>query len=97
MDTIDTSELDLDGALRKYAGHKGWYTRSAKKIVNLLGVLKQSYSWELANELKGQFDLGERQISYMSQVTDWLAQEKYELTANHRTEVTDYEKVMDKH
>lgn len=89
-------DIDLEGALRKYAAHKGWYTRASKKVTSLLGVLTKSYSWEIANEVKQQLELAERQISYMSQVTDWLEQEEYATVADHRTEVANEEATVEK-
>jgi len=71
MDSLDLSEIDLEGALRKYAAHKGWLTRATKKLASLLEVLTTSYSWELANELKNELDRAENQLSYMAQVTDF--------------------------
>ena len=96
MDSLDLSEIDLEGALRKYAAHKGWLTRATKKLASLLEVLTTSYSWELANELKNELDRAENQLSYMAQVTDWLEQQEYEHVANYVTEVDKEEKFVEK-
>jgi len=96
MDSLDLSEIDLEGALRKYAAHKGWLTRATKKLASLLEVLTTSYSWELANELKHELDRAENQLSYMAQVTDWLEQQEYEHVANYVTEVDKEEKFVEK-
>jgi hypothetical protein len=96
MESLDLSEIDLEGALRKYAAHKGWLHRATKKLKSLLEVLAASYSWELANELKNELDRAETQLSYMAQVTDWLEQQEYEHVANYTVEVGKEEKFVDK-
>ena len=86
METLDISEIDLEGALRKYAGHKGWQTRASKKLRSLLEVLAASYSWKLANELMNELDKAETQLSYiMAQVTDRLEQTEYEHVENYQS------------
>ena len=96
METLDLSEINLEGTLHKYAGHKGWLTRASKKLRSLLEVPATSYSWELVNELKNELDKAETQLLYMAQVTDWFEQTEYEHVGNYRAEVEKEEKFVDK-
>ena len=86
-----TEAIDLAGALRSYAGHKGWCTKNLNKASECMKLVEKQYARETERSLESFLQKAEEQVAFMSQYTDWLEQAKYAKVADHKAEVADFD------
>ena len=79
----NTMQVDLTGrdeayARRKFAGHKGWKTRTVNAITRSSNLLSQSYHWDTLQTLKKDMFTLAKHMDALRFIAQWMEDEGYD-------------------
>ena len=97
LEILDITDVDVNQALRSYTAHKQWVTRNLWTSVQLLGLLKDNFAASTIENLQVRLTRCTHQVTYLSQYSDVLVQEKFAKAKDHVDEVNEHRELMAKH
>ena len=89
---IDLSdECTAAEALRKYSGHKAWWTRYASKINKSQPLLDKQYDRRTDKIVAENLKKAENEVAVVCQIAEFLVQKKFEKANDHQEEIAGLE------